>query len=302
MNKIVNEDFSSNSKKFWSYIKSMRQDTVGVAPLKNKDGFLQSSSAQKAEILNHQFHTAFTKEDVVSMPDMGDSPYRAMSEIHIAERGVLKLLQNLKADKATGPDSIPAYILKSAATEIAPLLTKLFQVSIDSGLVPNDWRQAHVVPIFKKGERHIAANYRPVSLTSITCKILEHIIHSSIMEHFDANKILTDAQHGFRKRRSCETHLIVTVHEIAKLLAENNQVDVILLDFSKAFDKVPHTRLLKKLDFYGVRNNTLKWIQSFLTGRQQRVALEGELSSEVNVISGVPQGTVLGPLLFFSIY
>ena len=182
---IISKDYKSNNKRFWSYIKSKGQDSVGVSPLKNKDGFLQSDSAQKAQILNEQFQTAFTSEDKTNIPSKGDSPYPPMDKIEIGEEGVRKLLCNLKVDKATGPDAIPAFILKHVANELAPILTCLFQHTRDTGEIPQDWRHAWVVPIFKKGELHLASNYRPVSLTSVVCKVIEHFVHSSIMKHSD---------------------------------------------------------------------------------------------------------------------
>ena len=173
------------------------------------------------------------------MPDKGPSPYPDMPAIQVATAGVCKLLKGTNSHKATGPDGIHARVLHEYADQIAPALTKIFQMSLESGNIPDDWRSASIVPIFKKGDKHQASNYRPVSLTSISCKLLEHIIHSQVMDHFDRHSILSNSQHGFRSRRSCETQLAIT---IARTLDEGGQVDIVLLDFAKAFDKVPHQR------------------------------------------------------------
>ena len=208
------------------------------------------------------------------------------------------MLLKLNPAKARDPDSIPARILKELAHEIAPYLVSIFQRSLDTGKVPKDWRMANVTDIFKKGEQYKPSNYRPVSLTCICCKIQEHIITSNVLKHIDEHNILTDCQHGFRARRSCETQLLTLADELVSGLDKKHQHDLIVLDCSKALDRVPHQRLLRKFDHYGVRGNTFDWIRALLTHRTQQVTVEGATSYSVGVLSGVPQGTVVGPLLF----
>ena len=301
-NSDVNDDYGHShntqpGKRFWSYIKQKRQDSQGVAPL-YKDGIRALDAKTKSNILNDRYCSVFTKDESSTIPDKGPSPHPDLEEVEVSTSGIRKLLEELNPTKASGPDQIPARILKECAVQIAPILQKIFVKTLQNGEVPNQWREANVTPIFKKGDRHNPANYRPVSLTSIICKLQEHIIAKSIMKHLEHNDILVESQHGFRAKRSCEAQLLSFIHDVSSNLSEGFQTDIAVMDFSKAFDKVSHMKLLYKLEWYGIRGNTLKWISSFLSGRSQRVILDGEFSNVAPVISGVPQGSVLGPILF----
>ena len=294
---IHSEPADGRNKKLGALVKAKRSDQMGVAPLK-EGGFLHSDPKTKANILNRQFTSVFSSDNGAPLPDLGVSNHPTMDNISVSVNGVIKLLKNLKSFAASGPDGIPTMLLKQTAEEIAPAVTLLFQASINQGKVPTQWKKAHIVPLFKKGSRSDAANYRPISLTSVLCKLCEHIIHCAVIQHLTDNNILSDAQHGFRKRRSCESQLICMLDDLTKGLDNKSQIDMVLLDYEKDFDKVSHRHLLKKVQHYGVSGVTLEWISDFLHSRTQSVLVDDQKSSESIVSSGVPQGSVLGPLLF----
>ena len=258
---------NEKAKKFWSFVKSLKNDAFGINTLR-ENGILKTDTLDKANICNRQFQSAFTRESDDEIPSKGTSPFTPMGEITVDPNGVLKLLNNLKIHKAPGPDGLSTRVLKECSSEIAPILALIYNETLAQGTVPDDWRQANVAPIFKKGEKYDAANYRPVSLTCICCKTLEHIIVSNINKHLAFESILADCQHGFRSQRSCETQLVQFLHDLVSNLdralnRNHRQTDVIIMDFAKTFDKVPHRRLLYKLDYYGIRGSTHKWITSW---------------------------------------
>ena len=295
-------DERSSMKKFWTYIKHKRTESSGISVLRS-DGLLHSDPVKQATILNTQFQSAFSEKSEINAEEFKNKcgmqgSYPTAEDIHITEIGIHKLLSKLNPHKAAGPDELKPRVLKELADCIAPILTIIFNKSLDSGEVPTDWKTARVSPIYKKGDRHKAENYRPISLTCICCKLLEHVVTSNIMKHADTFNIMYPLQHGFRQRRSCETQLIEFIEDVTTNLSSGKQTDTLIMDFSKAFDKVSHSLLLHKLHHYGIRGKTNRWIKSFLSERTQSVVVDGESSPSVDVQSGVPQGSVIGPCLF----
>ena len=192
---------NEKAKKFWSFVKSLKKDAFGINSLR-ENGILKTDTLDKANICNRQFESVFTREPDTEIPSKGTSPFTSMGEITVDPKGVLKLLNNLNIHKASGPDGLSARVLKECSSEISPMLALIYNESLAQGTVPDDWRQANVAPVFKKGEKYNAANYRPVSLTCICCKTLEHIIVSNINKHLAFESILAGCQHGFRSQRS----------------------------------------------------------------------------------------------------
>ena len=206
------------------------------------------------------------------------------------------LLSNLSTAKATGPDGISARLLKECSGVLAPSLTALLNMSLSLGKVPTEWKQENVVPVPKSGDPHVISNYRPISLLSLISKVLEHAIH--VRDSAFVKPLLHDQQQGFRTGRSCITQLLGVIHNVGKALDSGKETDMIYLDFSKAFDSVPHDKLLFKLHQFGISGTLLNWFSDYLKEQKQRVVIDGFSSTYLDVTSGVPQGSIIGHLLF----
>lgn len=282
----------TSPEKFWRQISpSSRSPSVFSV-----DGVDVCNDGAICAAFNNHFKSVFTK-------DNGHLPQFHMSlpsipDLVISEAGVCNLLLNLDVKKSPGPDDIPNAFLKRYAEWCSKYLCVLYNRSLSESSLPDDWRTARIKPLHKSGDKTCVLNYRPISLTSTSCKILEHIIHKHLINFLEEHNVLSKVQHGFRHGFSTTTQLVETIHDFSKSINDRKQTDAIFMDFSKAFDKVSHHKLLHKLGY--IINNTklLAWISAFLRDRRQFVTLNRTSSDIVPVDSGVPQGSVLGPLLF----
>ena len=246
------------------------------------------------DILEKHFNSVYIPQSNKAMEILCE---QESQDIEITREAVQKKLERLNVTKSCGPDNMHPSVLQKAAGVTSRPLELIFRKSLENGECPEDW-SANVTPIHKKGDRTDPSNYRPVSLISQVCKVLESLVRDHIIEHLSKNDILRDEQHGFREGRSCLTNLLETVEQWTEIIDDGHCIDIAYLDFRKAFDLVFHKHLLFKMSKYGITNQVMKWVEAFLYQQTQKVVVQGTASDAFNVISGVPHGSVLGPVLF----
>lgn len=290
-------DAKNNKKRLFAYAKSFTRLSTRSSVIRLADGSLSNSPLQSATHFSKYFASTYRTDDL-SPPPIVPACQEVMPPIEITPAMVSVILANLNPSKSPGPDGIHPSFLKMLAPLISKPLATLFSLSLSSGRVPDDWRRAVVTPLLKKGSPAEVSNYRPISLTSITCKVLERIVRDALTAHLRRQHLLHDAQHGFVTGRSCLTNLLSTLNMITQLMDNGEDVDMCFLDFSKAFDIVNHRIICAKLTALGVSPEVVGWVRSFLANRTFQVRIDDVVSDSAAVPSGVPQGSVIGPLLF----
>ena len=247
------QNIKSDSKSFYAYVRSKQNVRDKVGPLKDNAGNIITQGFLMAEELNMHFSSVFTRQNTSSLPvpetKFNGSEGERLGQLVVTPEVVASKINNMKENKSPGVDGISPKILKEIVEQISMPLAHVFNMSLQEGIVPLEWKEANIIPLFKKGSRNKSVNYRPVSLTSVICKLLETIIRDHMMDFLLKHRLINHSQHGFLKARSCLTNLLCFFEEITKWVDEGSPVDIIYLDFQKAFDKVPHQRLILKMLF-----------------------------------------------------
>ena len=286
-----------NPKFFYTYARKFSKVFSPVGPLRDSTNNLVRDPTAMASILSNQYIAAFSTPTQVN-PAQIQNEGPTMNDIVFSETDIIRAIDEISTNAAPGPDGFPAIMLKNCKRVLAKPLYLIWRHSLDTGSIPGIDKTSHIIPIHKGGPRELPKNYRPVALTSHLIKVFEKVLRRELVGFVEVNDLLNHNQHGFRAGKSCLSQLLQHFDLITQMLEEGKNIDVVYLDFAKAFDKLDFQITLNKLKKLGIQGKVLEWIQAFLTYRKQYVCVDGHSSRHESVLSGVPQGSVIGPLLF----
>ena len=291
-----------NSKKdsyFYSYANKKLKSRPSIPPLIDKNGLLVEDDVEKADLFNVEFYSKFIKDNGQSL-QLQDriSQTNFIDLIKIDQRTIINAIKKIPAKSSFTPDGLPGIVVKKVGPTISFFLMLFFNISLSTSQVPHQWKEGYITPVYKKSSRNSASNYRPISLTSTLSRLLEKIICNILISHLSSHNLISSSQHGFLPHRSSSTQLLGALQDWINGYNNEKQTSAVYTDISKAFDTVSHPKLLEVIKSYGIGQQLYKWIESFITNRKQFVRINESFSNPMPVLSGIPQGSVIGPLLF----